>query len=149
MAPACRASYARTMADSFSPEERAAMKERAREAKKHASKAEAAAEVIAKIADMPEPDRELATRVHTVVTRAAPQLDPRLWYGMPAYALDGKVICFFQDAAKFKARYATLGFSDSALLDDGTMWPSSFAITELTAAHEEQIAELVTRAVGN
>jgi len=125
------------------------MKERAREAKKHASKAEAAAEVIAKIADMPEPDRELATRVHTVVTRAAPQLDPRLWYGMPAYALDGKVICFFQDAAKFKARYATLGFSDSALLDDGTMWPSSFAITELTAAHEEQIAELVTRAVGN
>lgn len=125
------------------------MKERAREAKKHASKAEAAAEVIAKIADMPEPDRELATRVHTVVTRAAPQLDPRLWYGMPAYALDGKVICFFQDAAKFKARYATLGFSDSALLDDGTMWPSSFAITELTAAHEKQIAELVTRAVGN
>ncbi len=137
-----------SMSETFSKEERAAMRERAREAKSTASKAEAAAEVIAKIAEMAEPDRGLARRVHAVITGAAPQLDPRLWYGMPAYALDGKVICFFQDADRFKARYATLGFSDSALLDDGTIWPSSFAITELTAAGEKRIAELVVKAVG-
>jgi len=136
------------MAEPFSPAERAAMKERAREAKSNASKGEAAAEVIAKISEMPEPDRGMARRVHAVITSAAPQLDPRLWYGMPAYALDGKVICFFQDAGKFKARYATLGFSDSALLDYGTIWPSSFAIMGLTAAGEKRITELVVKAVG-
>ena len=124
------------------------MKERAREAKSKATKEEALAEVLGKIAEMPQPDRALAEKVHEIITTAAPELDPRTWYGMPAYALDGKVICFFQDAAKFKARYATLGFSDSAQLDDGTMWPSSFALTTLTAADEAKIAELVTQAVG-
>jgi len=136
------------MSESFSKEERAAMKERAREAKSKATKEEALAEVLGKIAEMPQPDRALAEKVHEIITTAAPELDPRTWYGMPAYALDGKVICFFQDAAKFKARYATLGFSDSAQLDDGTMWPSSFALTTLTAADEAKIAELVTQAVG-
>lgn len=141
--------------EGFSAEERAAMKDHAQEMKKAArrtSKAEKAAEaerdVLAKIAEMPDADRVMAERVHAVVAAAAPALAPKLWYGMPAYALDGKVVCFFQSAEKFKARYATLGFSDLAQLDDGEMWPAAFALTEVTDAVEARIAELVKRAVG-
>jgi uncharacterized protein YdhG (YjbR/CyaY superfamily) len=133
--------------DGFTPEERAAMKERARELKADAAKANGAEEVLAKIAEMAAPDRALAERVHSIVTSAAPHLVPRLWYGMPAYAHDGKVVCFFQDAQKFKSRYSTLGFQDPANLDDGTMWATSFAITALTAADEERITKLVKKAV--
>ncbi|MEU6234968.1 DUF1801 domain-containing protein [Kitasatospora sp. NPDC047058] len=141
----------------FTAEERAAMKEHAQEQKKTAarrgaSKAEkeAAAEqdVLAKIAEMPEADRVLAERVHEIVKAAAPGLAPKLWYGMPAYARDGKVVCFFQSAEKFKSRYATLGFSDQAALDEGTMWPTVFALKELTAADEQLVRMLVTKAVG-
>jgi uncharacterized protein YdhG (YjbR/CyaY superfamily) len=135
----------------FTDEERAAMKERARElkAEARASKDRAAGErdVLAKIAEMPGPDRELAERVHAVVTASAPALSPKTWYGMPAYARDGKVVCYFQDAAKFKSRYATFGFSDEANLDKGAMWPTSFALKELTAAEEAKIAALVKKAV--
>ncbi|MGK5557383.1 iron chaperone [Actinomadura kijaniata] len=141
--------------EGFTAEERAAMKEHAQERKKaarRASRADKAAEalrdVLAKIAEMREPDRAMAERVHAVVTANAPALEPRLWYGMPAYALDGKVVCFFQSAEKFKARYATLGFNDPAKLDDGPMWPTAFALTEVTAEVEERIAELVRRAAG-
>ncbi|GAA2773692.1 hypothetical protein XF35_42875 [Streptomyces platensis subsp. clarensis] len=141
--------------EGFSAEERAAMKDHAQEMRKasrRASKEEKAAEaerdVLAKIAEMPEADRAMAERVHAVVTAAAPALGAKLWYGMPAYALDGKVVCFFQSAEKFKARYATLGFSDLARLDDGAMWPAAFALTEVTAEVEARIAELVKRAVG-
>ncbi len=105
-------------------------------------------DVLARIAAMQAADRALAERVHSIVMAAAPGLAPRLWYGMPAYARDGKVVCFFQDAAKFKSRYATLGFSDKAMLDDGEMWPTSFALKKLTAAEEKRIVELVKRAVG-
>ncbi|MEV7776108.1 DUF1801 domain-containing protein [Kitasatospora sp. NPDC086791] len=140
--------------EGFSAEERAAMKDHAQELKKaarNASKAEKAAEaerdVLAKIADMREDDRVMAERVHAVVTATAPGLAPKLWYGMPAYALDGKVVCFFQSAEKFKSRYATLGFSDQAQLDDGPMWPAYFALAEVTAEVEERIAALVKRAV--
>ncbi len=138
----------------FTDEEKAAMKERAKEQKAAArrgakgSKEDAEAEVLAKIAEMHGPDRDMAERVHAVVMASAPTLVPRLWYGMPAYALDGKVVCFFQDAAKFKARYATLGFSDEAHLDDGTMWPTSYALTTLSKADEKRIAALVQQAVG-
>ncbi|WP_129336273.1 iron chaperone [Cellulomonas endophytica] len=139
----------------FTAEERAAMKERAQEAKaarrggsKAAKAAEDAAAVLAAIAAMPEEDRVLAERVHAIVTTTAPQLAPKTWYGMPAYALDGTVLCFFQAAAKFKARYATLGFQDVARLDEGTLWPTSFALTGLTDADEERVAALVRRAVG-
>ncbi|MFI7443090.1 iron chaperone [Nonomuraea indica] len=138
--------------DGFTDEERAAMKEHARELKtaarrgSRATKADGERDVLAKIAEMAEPDRVLAERVHDVITAAAPHLVPKLWYGMPAYAKDGKVVCFFQSAQKFKARYATLGFNDAAALDDGTMWPTSFALTELTAANEATIGELVKRA---
>ena len=104
-------------------------------------------EVLAKIAEMAEPDRSLAERLHAIIKAAAPALSPRLWYGMPAYAREGNVVCFFQDAAKFKARYATLGFSDRAHLDDGAMWPNSYALTELTPADEARIAALVKKAV--
>lgn len=131
------------------------MKDHAREQKKargagaRADKAaEAERDVLAKIAEMDDSDRIMAERVHAVVTAAAPALAPKLWYGMPAYALDGKVVCFFQSAAKFKARYATLGFSDQAKLDEGTMWAAGFALTEVTAEVEERIAELVKRALG-
>ena len=103
--------------------------------------------MLAKIAEMAEPDRSMAERLHAIITAAAPALSPRLWYGMPAYAREGNVVCFFQDAAKFKARYATLGFSDKAKLDDGAMWPSSYALTELTAADEARIGALVKKAV--
>jgi uncharacterized protein YdhG (YjbR/CyaY superfamily) len=110
-------------------------------------KSDGAAEVLANIAEMPEPDRTLAERIHAIVTDNAPALAPRLWYGMPAYAKDGKVVCFFQSAAKFKTRYATLGFQHDANLDDGVMWPVAFAVTGLTAAEEARVAELVKRAV--
>lgn len=134
----------------FTPEERAAMRDYVREKKAAAKGADAAAEAHAvadRIAAMPQPDRALAERVHAIVTAAAPELAPRLWYGMPAYAKDGRVVCFFQDAAKFKSRYATLGFSDKASLDDGTMWPTSFALVRLTVADEARITALVKRAV--
>ena len=124
------------------------MKERARELKAARSgKADGEADVLAKIAEMPEPDRAMAERLHAIIKTAAPELSPRTWYGMPAYAKDGKVVCFFQSAAKFKSRYATLGFSDKANLDDGTMWPTSFALKELTAADEARITALVKHAV--
>lgn len=137
--------------DSFTAEERAAMRERAAELKAARSKrsqADAEQEVLAKIAELPEPDRTLALRVHAIVKAAAPELTPRLWYGMPAYAKGGKVVCFFQSGAKFNTRYATLGFSDEAQLDEGAMWPTAFALKALTAAEEERIAALVRRAVG-
>ncbi|GAA3204958.1 DUF1801 domain-containing protein [Streptomyces sp. XM83C] len=141
--------------EGFTAEERAAMKEHAAEQKKAARKgsaaekaAEAERDVLAKIADMKDDDRVMAERVHAVVTESAPQLAPKLWYGMPAYALNGKVVCFFQSAAKFKARYATLGFNDAARLDDGAMWPTAFALTKITPEVEEQIAALVKQAAG-
>ena len=129
----------------FTAEEKAAMKERAKELK--AGKADGESEVLAKIAEMSEPDRDMAERLHAVVKASAPDLAPRTWYGMPAYAKDGKVVCFFQSAEKFKARYATFGFSEKANLDEGTMWPTSFALSELTAADEARIGELVKKAV--
>ncbi|MEU4545784.1 iron chaperone [Nonomuraea dietziae] len=139
--------------DGFTDEERAAMKEHAKELKKAArrgsgaAKADGERDVLEKIAEMKESDRVLAERFHAIVTASAPALSPKLWYGMPAYAKDGKVVCFFQSAEKFKARYATIGFNDIATLDEGTMWPTAFAVTELTAADEARIAELVKRAV--
>ncbi|MBC7266730.1 MAG: DUF1801 domain-containing protein [Anaerosomatales bacterium] len=132
----------------FSDDERAAMRERAQELKAEKGKVEGEAAVLAKIAELPEPDRDLAEQVHRIVMAAAPDLVPRLWYGMPAYAKGGKVVCFFQSASKFKARYATLGFSDAARLDEGAMWPVAFALAALTPAEEERITELVKRAVG-
>jgi uncharacterized protein YdhG (YjbR/CyaY superfamily) len=135
------------VAERFTDEERAAMKERAKELKAAAGKADAERDVLAKIAEMPEPDRATAERLHAIVKASAPALTPRTWYGMPAYALDGKVVCFFQSAARFKTRYATLGFSDRANLDDGAMWPTAFALPKLTAAAEARIVELVQKAV--
>ena len=127
------------------------MKERAQElkAEARANKDKAAGEsaVLAKIAEMPEPDRAMAERLHAIVKASAPALSPRTWYGMPAYAMDGKVVCFFQSAQKFKTRYATFGFSDNANLDEGAMWPTAFALTELTAADEARISGLVKKAV--
>ncbi|HLJ66481.1 MAG TPA: DUF1801 domain-containing protein [Chloroflexota bacterium] len=131
----------------FSDEEKAAMKELVRERKASGNRAEAEADCLAKIADMQPSDREIAERLHELISRIAPQLAPRTWYGMPAYARDGNVVCFFQSAGKFKARYGTLGFTDKANLDDGEMWPTYFALKTLTSADEEKIAELVTRAV--
>jgi uncharacterized protein YdhG (YjbR/CyaY superfamily) len=132
----------------FTDEERAAMKERSRELKARArGKADGESEVLAKIAAMKEPDRAMAKRVHAIVRASAPELSPRTWYGMPAYAKDGKVVCFFRDAQKFKTRYATFGFSDKANLDDGAMWPTDFALKELTDAEEARIAALVKQAV--
>jgi uncharacterized protein YdhG (YjbR/CyaY superfamily) len=131
----------------FTAEERAAMKERAQELKAETRKAEGEKDVLAKIAEMPEPDRALAKRLHAIVKASAPALSPKTWYGMPAYAKDGKVVCFFQSADKFKSRYATFGFSDEANLDKGAMWPTSFALKELTAAEEAKIAALVKKAV--
>ena len=137
----------------FTDEERAAMKERAQELKAEAGRGSRAGkdgerDVLAKIAEMPEPDRAMARRVHAIVRASAPALSPKTWYGMPAYARDGKVVCFFQDARKFRTRYATLGFSDQAHLDDGAMWPTAFALKELTAAAEARIVALVKQAVG-
>ena len=133
----------------FTAEERAAMKERAQELKAEARGGKAAGEgaLLAKIAEMPEPDRAMATRLHEIITTTAPDLSPKTWYGMPAYAKEGKVLCFFQSAHRFKSRYATLGFNDKANLDDGAMWPTSFALKELTAADEAKIAKLVKKAV--
>ncbi|HEX6228918.1 MAG TPA: DUF1801 domain-containing protein [Solirubrobacterales bacterium] len=127
------------------------MKERARELKaagrRGAGKADGEGDVLAKIAEMSEPDRAMAERIHAIVKASAPNLSPRTWYGMPAYAKDGKVVCFFQSAQKFKSRYATFGFSDKANLDEGAMWPTSFALKELTTATEKKIAALVKKAV--
>jgi uncharacterized protein YdhG (YjbR/CyaY superfamily) len=131
----------------FTAAEKAAMKERAQELKAEARKADGEKAVLAKIAEMKGSDRALAERLHAIVKASAPGLTPKTWYGMPAYARDGKVVCFFQDAAKFDSRYATFGFSDQANLDKGAMWPTSFALTELTAADEKKIAALVKRAV--
>jgi uncharacterized protein YdhG (YjbR/CyaY superfamily) len=131
----------------FTAEERAAMRERAKELKAEANKADAEAAVLAKIAEMPEPDRSMAERLHDIITASGPDLSPKTWYGMPAYAKDGKVVCFFKSADKFKSRYATLGFEEAANLDDGAMWPTSFALKELSAADEARIRALVKKAV--
>ena len=131
----------------FTAEERAAMRARARELKAEANKADAEAALLAKIAEMPPPDRAIAERLHAIITASAPVLSPKTWYGMPAYAKDGKVVCFFQGAAKFKSRYATLGFNDAANLDEGAMWPTSFALKELTPADEKRIAALLKKAL--
>jgi uncharacterized protein YdhG (YjbR/CyaY superfamily) len=135
----------------FTAEERAAMKERARELKaevRGAKKADRERDVLAKIAEMPEPDRRMAERLHALIKEAAPALSPKTWYGMPAYAnKDGKVVCFFQSAQKFKTRYSTFGFQDAANLDEGNMWPTAFALKELTRAEEERIVALVRKAV--
>jgi hypothetical protein len=135
--------------EGFTDEERAAMKEHAKELKAaaRAGKADGESAVLAKIAEMPEPDRAMAERLHALITASAPALSPKTWYGQPAYAKDGKVVCFFQGAHKFNSRYATFGFNDAANLDEGTMWPTSFALTELTAADEARIAALVKKAV--
>ena len=137
----------------FTDEERAAMKERAQELKAaarrgpRAGKADGEHDVLAKIAEMPEPDRAMAERLHAIIKASAPALSPRTWYGMPAYAMDDKVVCFFQSAQKFKTRYATFGFSDAANLDEGAMWPTGFAVEKLTAAVEARIGALVKKAV--
>ena len=137
----------------FTDEERAAMKERAQELKAEARRgprakeADGESDVLAKIAEMPKPDRAMAERLHVIIKASAPALSPRTWYGMPAYAKDGNVVCFFQSAHKFKARYATFGFSDKANLDEGTVWPVAFALKELTAAAEAKIGALVKKAV--
>jgi len=132
----------------FSAEEKAAMKERAKELKAEAEKADGEKALLAKLAEMPEPDRSMGERFHAIVKANAPSLLPKTWYGMPAYAnQDGKIVCFFQSAAKFDARYATFGFNDTANLDDGAMWPTSFALKELTPADEAKIAALVKKAV--
>ena len=136
----------------FTDEERAAMRERAQELNAAArrgrrpGKADGEHDVLAKIAEMPEPDRAMAERLHAIIKASAPALSPRTWYGMPAYAKDGKVVCFFQSAQKFKSRYATFGFSDHANLDEGAMWPTSFALKQLTAAEEARISALVKKA---
>ena len=137
----------------FTDEERAAMKERAQELKAEArrgpraDRADGESDVLAKIAEMAEPDRAMAKRLHAIIKTSAPALSPKTWYGMPAYAKDGKVVCFFQSAQKFNARYATFGFNDVANLDEGAMWPTSFALKELTAAEEARIGALVKKAV--
>jgi uncharacterized protein YdhG (YjbR/CyaY superfamily) len=135
--------------EGFTAEERAAMRERAREQKAEAQRADGERAVLAKIAEMQESDRAMAERLHEIVKASAPELSPKTWYGMPAYAdKDGKVVCHFQSAEKFNTRYATLGFSDKANLDEGVMWPTSFALKELSAAEEAEIGALVKRAVG-
>ena len=133
----------------FTNEERAAMRERAQELKAGARAGKAGEEsaVLERIAAMPAPDRTMGERLHAIIKASAPGLSPKLWYGMPAYAKDGNVVCFFQGAQKFKTRYATLGFSDKAILDEGRMWPTTFALTELTAAEEARIGALVKKAV--
>jgi uncharacterized protein YdhG (YjbR/CyaY superfamily) len=139
--------------EGFTDEERGAMKERAQELKtaarrgSRAAKADGESDVLAKIAEMPESDRAMAERLHAIIKSSAPALSPKLWYGMPAYAKDGKVVCFFQSAQKFNSRYATFGFNDTANLDEGAMWPTAFALTKLTAADEARIAALVKMAV--
>jgi uncharacterized protein YdhG (YjbR/CyaY superfamily) len=142
-----RTTATRKSSSALTAEERAAMKELVQERKAAARGQDGESAVLAKIAEMPEPDRAMAERLHAIVKASAPSLSPKTWYGMPAYAQDGKVICFFQNAAKFKARYATFGFSDNANLDDGNMFPTSFALKELTSAEEKKIARLVKKAV--
>ncbi len=140
-----------TKSKGFTDEEQAAMKERARELKAEArankNKAEGESEVLAKIAEMPEPERAMAKRLHEIIKASAPTLSPKLWYGMPAYAKDGKVVCFFQSAKKFNTRYATFGFSDAANLDEGALWPTTFALQKMTATEEARIGALVKKAV--
>jgi hypothetical protein len=138
----------RKASEGFTAEEKAAMRERAREMKRASAKEDGETEVLAKIAEMSEPDRGMAERIHGIVKAAGPDLTPRTWYGMPAYAKDGNVLCYFKPAEKFKSRYATLGFSDKAKLDDGAMWPAEFALKELTADAEKRIGALVKKAVG-
>ena len=133
--------------EAFTDEERAAIKERVRETKAAAAKADGESALLAKIAEMREPDRAMGKQLHAVIKASAPSLSPTLWYGMPAYAKDGKVVCFFQPALKFKTRYATFGFSDKAHLDEGAMWPNAFALTKLTAADEARVGALVKKAV--
>ena len=149
--PAKRTAATGKTGEGFSDEERGAMKERAKElrAEARAEKDKAAGEqaVLEKIAEMPEPDRAMAKRLHAIITESAPVLSPKTWYGMPAYAKEGKVVCFFTPASKFKERYATLGFNGDANLDDGSMWPTAFALTKLTAADEKKIGALVKKAV--
>jgi uncharacterized protein YdhG (YjbR/CyaY superfamily) len=151
--PAKGATAINDKSEGFSDEERAAMKERAQELKREArrgaraAKADGESDVLAKIAAMPEPDRAMAQRLHAIIKASAPTLSPKTWYGMPAYAKDGKVVCFFQSPQRFKSRYATFGFTDEANLDEGAMWPTSFALKELTAAEEARIAALAKKAV--
>ncbi len=142
-----RTTATRKKSAGFTPEERAAMRERAKELKAAKDKADGESDVLAKIAEMQDSDRVMAERLHEVIKASAPDLSPRTWYGMPAYARDGKVLCFFRDAQKFKTRYATFGFSDQANLDDGAMWPTDFALTKLTATEEKVIAALVKKSV--
>ena len=137
-----------TKAGAFTEEERDAMKERAKETRRASKAADGEQDLLAKIAEMGDDDRAMAERIHAIVTQTAPELAPKTWYGQPAYAKAGKVVVFFQAASKFKTRYATLGFSEDANLDDGTMWPTSFALASLTAADEKRIADLVKKAVG-
>ena len=138
--------------EGFTADEKAAMRERAKElraeARRGKDRAAGESDLLEKIAEMPKGDRDMATRLHAIVTKTAPDLMPKTWYGMPAYARDGKIVCFFQSAAKFGSRYATFGFNDTAKLDDGTMWPTSFALKKLTAADEKKIVALVKKAVG-
>ena len=142
---------AKSKAPEFTPAEKAAMKERARELKAEAARGKKEAdlenEVLAKIAEMPKPDRVMGERIHAIVRTNAPELKPKLWYGMPAYTKDGKVVCFFTAADKFKSRYASFGFDEAANLDEGSMWPTSYALTKLTKTDEKRIAELVKKAV--
>jgi len=138
---------AKKQSGGFTAEERAAMKERAKEQKAAKNKAEGERDVLAKIAEMSEPDRAIAERLHALITASAPALSPKTYYGMPAYTKDGKVVCFFRDRQKFKERYATFGFNDTANLDDGAMWPVAYALTQLTAADQARIATLVKKAV--
>src|SRR5918994_5911160 len=149
--PAREGTMSAKKSEGFTAEERAAMRERAKELKAEArankKKAEGESDLLAKIAEMPEPDRAMAERLHEIVKANAPALSPKTWYGMPAYARDGKVVCFFQSAQKFNSRYATLGFSDEANLDEGAMWPTSFALKELSGAEEARIGALVKKAV--
>jgi uncharacterized protein YdhG (YjbR/CyaY superfamily) len=145
--PAKPAKRTSTASKGFTAEERAAMKERARELKAEAQKADGEKALLAKIAEMRGSDRTMATRLHAIVTATAPTLSPKTWYGMPAYAKDGKIVCFFQSAEKFDSRYATFGFTDEATLDRGAMWPTSFALKELTAAEEKTIVALLKKAV--
>jgi uncharacterized protein YdhG (YjbR/CyaY superfamily) len=146
-----KATQKSTTAKTFTAQERAAMRERAKEVKAEARRgkkeADGESDVLAKIAEMPKTDRALAGRLHAIVKASAPELAPKTWYGMPAYAKEGKVVCFFQSAQKFKSRYATFGFSDQANLDEGAMWPTAFALKELTAAEEARIGALLKKAV--
>ena len=142
-----KSATAKKRREGFTGEEKAAMKERVKEMKAAADKADGESAVLARIAEMPARDRAMAKRLHAIVKASAPALSPRTWYGMPAYAKDGKVVCFFQSGQKFKTRYATFGFSDEAHLDEGTMWPNAFALTELTAADEARIGGLLKKAV--